>query len=151
MAIKGPAGKVPWNTAVKRSVAAVGILFGLGGAVELYMLGNPETIAPISWAFWWMYENARWIAPALAGVGGGFYAHFFWYLRPGDFWFPITKKSAIIIGIGTMIPIAWVQAWFLLAFMAMFQGCAVAAHRWWFRIERFDEHLAQFHEENEEG
>lgn len=144
---KGPSGRVPFSPAVKRSLAAVGILFGLAGAVELYMLGNPEEIAPISWAFWWMYENARWLPAFLAGVGGAFYAHFFWYLRPGNFWFPLTKKAAIIIGVGTMIPIAVVKAWYLLAFMAAFQGCAVLAHWKWFRIEKFNEHLAQFHDD----
>lgn len=146
---KGPLGRVPFSKAVKRSLAAVGIIFGFAGAVEIYMLSRPEEIAPMSWAFWWMNENAGWLPAALAGVGGGFYAHFFWYLRPGDFWHPIRLRTAVIVASATLGSIAAVQAWGLFFFEAAFMGAAVAAHRWWYRIESFDEHLAQFHEEDE--
>lgn len=144
---KGPAGKVPLTTAVKRSLAAVAVIFGLAGGVELYMLSNPETIAPISWAFWWLNENAPGLAAVLAGVGGAFYAHFFWYLRPGNFWYPMTLRAALIIAAVTLGTLAGVQAWRLLVFQTSFMFGATAAHKWWFRIEHFDEHLSQFHED----
>ena len=147
---KGPLGRVPFSKAVKRSLIILGGIFALAGGVEWYELSNPDEVAPMSWAFWWLKENVKGIVVLLAGVGGGFYSHFFWYLRPGDFWFPIRLRTAVIIASATLGSIAAVQAWGLFWFAAAFLGAPVAAHRWWYRIESFDEHLAQFHDEEED-
>ncbi len=141
-----PGSFVPTSKAVIRSLIALGILALAGGILEWYELTHPDEIAPISWAFWWMYEHFRPIASILGGVGGAFYSHFFWYQRPGDFWFPMTRNTVIVIGVATLGSMIFVQAWYLLAFMALFMGCAVVAHKYWFRVELFNEHLNQFHE-----
>lgn len=146
---KGPSGRVPFSKAVKRSLAFVGLMFVITGTVELYMLANPNEVAPISWSFWWLGENAPWLPVILAGVSGASMSHFGWYVRPGSFWAPVRLRSALIIGASTLTSIAIVQAWALFALAAAFLGGVVAAHRYWYRVERFDEHLAQFHDTDE--
>ena len=143
-------GRVPLTKAVKRSLAFVAAMFGIAGAVEIYMLANPDEIAPISWAFWYLGENAAWLPAVLSGVSGGFMSHFWWYLKPGNFWHPIRLRSALIVGVATLGSTAAVQAWGLLLFEAAFMISAVLAHRCWYRIDSFDEHLAQFHDDDGE-
>lgn len=142
----GPSGRVPFSRAVKRSLAVVAGLAIITGLIEWYMLQNPEQIAPISWSFWWLYENARWLAPVLAALGGALYSHFFFYRRVGDFWYPMTRTSSAIIASATLGSLAATQAWWLLAFMAAFMFSAVLAHCYWYRLENFDEHREQFHD-----
>ena len=124
-------------------------MFAIAGAVELYMLANTDIIAPISWSFWFLGERVPWLPAVVSGVTGGLMSHFWWYRRPGDFWYPIRLRTAVIITVATLGSIAGVQAWGLFWFEGAFMGSAVAAHRWWYRIESFDEHLAQFHEEKD--
>lgn len=151
MAKPMPGGRVPLSPAVKRSLAFVGLMFGLAGAVEWYMLGHPDEIAPISWAFWWMQENAAWLPATLAGVGGAFYSHFFWYVRKRDFWYPLTWRAALIVAVVPLSTMALLKAWGLLMFTGAFMGGALFAHRYWYRLEHFKDHLARFHPPEDHG
>lgn len=145
--MKGPRSRVPFSVPVKRTLAFIAGLSIVALAFEFYSLAEPDTVAPISWAFWWLRENAGWLPAVLAGAGGAFYSHFFWYRKPGDFWHPITRNAALVAGAASLGGIAAVQGWRLLAFMGAFMGAAVLAHRYWYRLEDFGEHLAQFHDE----
>jgi hypothetical protein len=147
---QGPKGRVPLSQAVKRSLYFIGGMFAIAGAVEIYMLANPETVAPISWGFWYLNENVPWLPIMVSGVAGAFFSHFFWYRRPGAFWYPLTLRAALIICGGSIGACLAAQAWaFALGASALF-GAGIAAHRWWFRVELFDEHLAQFHDDEGE-
>lgn len=60
---------------------------------------------------------------------------------------PDHPERALVAGAASLGGIAAVQGWRLLAFMGAFMGAAVLAHRYWYRLEDFGEHLAQFHDE----
>ncbi len=152
---QGPKGLVPFSSAIQRTLAFLVIIGVATGVYEYISLETPAAAAPISWAFWWLKESTgAWFPVTLAATAGAFFSHFFWYKRTGDFWFPITRGAAIIIAIGTWGTLAATgiylnapETWALFAFLVLFQVSAVLAHRFWYRLERFDEHLARFHEE----
>ncbi len=146
---------VPPSTPVKLAFAALVGLAVLGGGIEIYMLARPETVAPFSWAFWFLGERAPWLFVVFAGLAGSFASHFGWYLRPtrrgrrSSFWKPLSRWKALIISSTTLVSLAAVQAWDLLVLAASFLVGVVLAHRYWYRIEDFREHVGQFHDPEE--
>lgn len=160
---KGPASRVPFSRPVKLALLFIVVMFMIYGAMEWYMLENPDVIAPISWASWWLVENAQWISIPTLSFFAALASHIFWFRRAeikiaegttyslqaiSTFWAPISLRTAIIISVGTLVSIAATKAWMLLAVMAGMMGGVMFAHKYWFRLEHFDEHLAQFHEED---
>lgn len=149
MSIKGPLGLVPFSKPVKWSLGIIVALTAVTLGIEYYMLQQPDKIAPFSWAFWFLAERAPWLPIPLLGFFAALSSHFFWFRRPDDFWAPIRLRTAVIIAAGTLASIAATQAWLLLTVMAAMMAGVVLAHRYWFRIESFGEHLAQFHDDEE--
>lgn len=144
-----PDGRVPLTRAVKLCLYFIGGMFGIAGVVEIYMLSNPETVAPISWGFWWLNENVPWLPAMVSAAAGAFFAHFFWYRRPGDFWHPLTLRAALIIVGGSIGACLAAQAWAFALGSSLLFTAGITAHRFWFRVELFNEHLAQFHDDDE--